>query len=520
MGQAVSCFDSNKNGPNNQSYSWAPDDPSASAKKASFDGRKRSMGSRKIVGVGGSAHTVERPSADPLPSVKPPVTEPKKLDEEKPLLEHPSTDKPLETPPLTDHTPENPSAVVPETELQEPSVDPDANVEHVMTAEEEAKVDAILDGLNASEELTAKELAPEEVPPHPDVDVIAAEVVVAEVTVTDVDPANGLDADPVPDSDPVVEVEKIELVAATVVADITDSKDELTSDADDQLDAEHPVDSITPQVVATPDPTDEPGKTDLEPATEVIDIDPVSGIPIPEPTTTDRDIPPNEQPVEPPVVPEHPAKPSSEGLDNSEVQGVDVSELSSIDTRRAMFDRAEDRLPEVREVRRDVLDPVTNELISLEEYRQRQMERAQGVVRERVEKFEGIDEERSRQIAEHNAIEAARTEAIVKATWTFKRRKGTESTPEKSPYGNDLSLGSPASPPTTSEKAALEPVGMDSIDDIDEPVAVEHLGDILPTKENREEETSIPDRMRSINAYSFDDHADSSPKEPEEPQPV
>lgn len=101
---------------------------------------------------------------------------------------------------------------------------------------------------------------------------------------------------------------------------------------------------------------------------------------------------------------------------------IDEPKLPSIDTRRAIFDRAEDRLPEVKEVQRDVLDPVTNEFISLEEYRQRQMERARGVVRERVEKFEEIDDERSRQLAEHAAIEAARAEAIGNAKWAFKSK--------------------------------------------------------------------------------------------------
>lgn len=119
--------------------------------------------------------------------------------------------------------------------------------------------------------------------------------------------------------------------------------------------------------------------------------------------------------------------------EDEEAKGIGAvagsEDVPSIDTRRAIFDTAEDRLPEVKELRRDVLDPVTKENITLEEYRKRQMEQAQGVVRERVEKFEEIDEERSKEIAEHRAIEAARTEAIVKAQWKFKN-KGQEAMTE------------------------------------------------------------------------------------------
>lgn len=113
-------------------------------------------------------------------------------------------------------------------------------------------------------------------------------------------------------------------------------------------------------------------------------------------------------------------------------QGVIDEEARSIDTRKAMFDNAEDELPEVKEkdLRRDVLDPVTKEHVSLEEYRKRQMERAQGVVKERVDKFEEIDDERSRQLAEHAAIEASRAEAIHNANWRFKQKPSTEGTGE------------------------------------------------------------------------------------------
>ena len=118
------------------------------------------------------------------------------------------------------------------------------------------------------------------------------------------------------------------------------------------------------------------------------------------------------------------AKPMN--LDMLEESGVVASEdkaeghTSLIDTRRAMFDKSEDTMPEPANLKRDVLDPVTNEYITLEEYRMRQRERAQGVVKERVEKFEEADDVMSKEMAEKAAIERARHQAMEKTDWKFK----------------------------------------------------------------------------------------------------
>lgn len=132
--------------------------------------------------------------------------------------------------------------------------------------------------------------------------------------------------------------------------------------------------------------------------------------------------PEHETPIDTPLTPPPYVTDKDDDTDMPAKEGdtVDDPIMSSIDTRRAMFDRTEDELPQAEELRRDVLDPVTNEYISLDEYRERQRERAQGMVKERVEKFEEIDDEVSRQKAELAAIEAVRSKAMEETDWTFK----------------------------------------------------------------------------------------------------
>lgn len=171
-----------------------------------------------------------------------------------------------------------------------------------------------------------------------------------------------------------------------------------------------------------------------EPVDNEVDIEDDEDEPIVEPAYSNDII---EKSDDAPPVPEDPVDGATAAHDVQEIMNgdspkdedhvIDGVNLPSIDTRRALFDHAEDHLPEVKEVTRDVLDPVTNEYTSLEEYRRRQRERAQGVVRERVEKFEEIDDARSKQIAEHAAIEAARAEAIGNARWTFKSKPDMKS---------------------------------------------------------------------------------------------
>lgn len=99
---------------------------------------------------------------------------------------------------------------------------------------------------------------------------------------------------------------------------------------------------------------------------------------------------------------------------------TDDASSTAFDNTRAMFDNTKDDLPEIGDLKRDVFDPVMKEYITLPEYRQRQTERAQGVVKERVEKFEEIDDQVSKQKAEMQAIDAVRVEMAEKAEWRFK----------------------------------------------------------------------------------------------------
>lgn len=96
----------------------------------------------------------------------------------------------------------------------------------------------------------------------------------------------------------------------------------------------------------------------------------------------------------------------------------------SILKRRAMFEQDSEELPQAKETVKDVHDPVTGEYITLTEYRRRQMERAEGLVKERVEQYEDVDEAAAKEIAEFAAIEAVRTEAIEKTRWKFKNEVG------------------------------------------------------------------------------------------------
>lgn len=94
---------------------------------------------------------------------------------------------------------------------------------------------------------------------------------------------------------------------------------------------------------------------------------------------------------------------------------------STIDDRRAMFEKPDgEELPPAKDLKRDILDPVTNEYITLTEYRERLKMRAQGVVKERVEEFEGVEDLASQAKAKLAAIEDARNEAKLKTAWSFK----------------------------------------------------------------------------------------------------
>lgn len=108
--------------------------------------------------------------------------------------------------------------------------------------------------------------------------------------------------------------------------------------------------------------------------------------------------------------------------------------------RRAVFERTMNELPEAKELSRDVHDPVTGDSIALAEYRGRQMARSEGLVKERVEQYEDVVDERAKELAEQAAIDAVRTEVIERHQWRFKSRDRTEEPSESAKEdGNKMS---------------------------------------------------------------------------------
>eukprot|EP00177_Eucheuma_denticulatum_P000724 GFKZ01001303.1.p1 GENE.GFKZ01001303.1~~GFKZ01001303.1.p1 ORF type:complete len:402 (-),score=74.48 GFKZ01001303.1:1068-2273(-) len=111
-------------------------------------------------------------------------------------------------------------------------------------------------------------------------------------------------------------------------------------------------------------------------------------------------------------------------IDKAPTREESMHTVTPFDNRRAQFEDGDSELPEPREVTRDVLDPVTGELISLAEYRVRQMARAEGLVKERVGQYENVVDERAKEMAKQAAIEAVRNEVMEKHQWRFKNEKG------------------------------------------------------------------------------------------------
>lgn len=550
MGQAISCFDSAKEHP---PYSWPKDHPERESAIAEQK-RKRKQ---RIVGVGGGAHTVElnskpvgtspTPLSDPVVAapVEPSIDKPAAvISEEIPKVESVDVDTTkvsrsldpdvVDVPVIPSEVPSLPTDPVKTDEPIEDIAMPEEPqeievVEKVQVAVETVAVEAIpvvvknSDDKLAEPDLDADSFDDVIEPTDPDVDLhvdrdfkidpqVDPNSDIVPVVEPTVDLATNIDINPDDNPDVVADAmrEDIEYVSNAIVDEAlqimhetppnvvlaeknTDSDVESLEDIDQVVPSSDPVDVSEP-VVIIEEPkipvADEVLSDDVDASIDAMEKEPV--LPI------ENDLKPDENEIP--------------------VDGVDASELSSIDTRRAIFDSAEDHLPEVKELRRDVLDPVTNEYISLEEYRKRQMDRAQGVVRERVEKFEGIDEERSRQIAEHNAIEAARTEAIVKASWSFKRRKWNESTPERPMFTKeDLTSDEPLPQVSIGEEAALDPAEDDVIEEIDEPVAVkESLSDLVP-KDQLDEVEVVPERTKPANTLSLGEHGEVAVKEAEEP---
>ena len=80
-----------------------------------------------------------------------------------------------------------------------------------------------------------------------------------------------------------------------------------------------------------------------------------------------------------------------------------------INARRHIFETGDDTIPEAKKLDMDVKDPVTGDMVTLAEYRRRQSERAQGVVKEHVEKYESIDEKALKEVETRKMQEESRS---------------------------------------------------------------------------------------------------------------
>lgn len=396
-------------------YSWPKDHP---GREAAIRERKLARRNQKIHGSHPATQIVPRempnnvipkqPNQTPIPSSATPTPDPtvSSPQEHQPLL---GTTNDL-TPTAIDPTPAEPH-------IPDPKSIPDS------PAPVETPIEPHHDG---DDSVTAEQAPPTTERPNPDLDVHDSVDPVAPVNLAPLDATEEL----VPGAE--VPTHSPQPPSEVVTTEQTPDNHATTT-------------SVVPDSPVDPDtPVDADVSVDLQQSTEPDDSMLSSEEPIEQEKSVEQ-----EEPVQPmesmePTVGDEGSEQQYADADepDSDVPAVSAeSIMSSIDTRRAMFDRAEDRLPEAKEMKRDVLDPVTNEFISLTEYRQRQRERAQGVVRERVEKFEEIDDELSRQKAKLAAIEAARTEAKEKVTWSFKDKslpRSPMSNRDSGSYMNDI----------------------------------------------------------------------------------
>lgn len=109
-----------------------------------------------------------------------------------------------------------------------------------------------------------------------------------------------------------------------------------------------------------------------------------------------------------------------------------------IDARRAMFENTPDNIPEAKEIKYDVLDPVTGEHVSLPEYRERQRERMQGVVKEHTTKYEELDEKALKEVETTKLQNETRKREV--RSWTKPDSSSAPSSPTEPRKLNELEL--------------------------------------------------------------------------------
>lgn len=454
MGNSLSCFDRVSEHP---PYSWPRDHPDRERAIAERNERRRARRNNKLAqkAVGTTAPTPDQPTPDPaqpqpqepptsdLPvaqspadksPVQPEVSDDRQAQAVAEAQAEAAAEQKVETEiELAQQQPQPPSEPA---ELSPQAAAADAQPHHPEPVTEEKQlVEEAVEHV-AEEQPSAKLETPlEQQVPEPDVEQPKAPEQIAEQSAQQPTSPVTVPAVAAPDSPqkkPAPEEVVTPVEADAAVPEPTDTKQ-----SDEQEDNKAvALESATAELPTPEQSTTEPAIA--EPAT----VDSAT----PEPATAEPATP--EPPAAAPITLE-PATPEpvtpEEGTTHEEVTAIETPEageptkevveehdMPSIDSRRAMFDRSEDELPKPVDLRRDVLDPVTSEYITLEEYRTRQSERAQGLVKERLEKFEEIDDEMSKEKAELAAIVAARSSAQKKADWRYKHQEGIKSPKIKS----------------------------------------------------------------------------------------
>lgn len=415
MGNSVSCFDPVREHP---PYSWPKDHP---GRDAAIEERRRVRKNQKIVGAQGTAKTVARDPSLPIAATPIVETAPAPVDDEekKPLMDDAETAE-KETIAETATTTVEDEDVNADKELAAAGA---AVVADEVSDEkkEEEKEDGEEDA-NKQDDTVEEEKDDAEVKEDDEVAVDEEDVVVAKE-------APAVEAALI--SEAPVQAEAVEEDAREAALESDGAESE--EDFDDEVEDESEVENLSEdenESVDDPNPEEADGALDVMEQVGADEMATAAAVAV---AFTDAD---KDQVMDTDIGIEATPVDEKSNEDDELVQEVDdekpvtaaalVAGEVDIDSRRAMFDKGDDELPQAKELRRDVYDPVSKEYVSLEEYRKRQREQAQGVVKERVEKFEEIDDERSRQLAEHAAIEAARAEAIANAEWRFKNKERLE----------------------------------------------------------------------------------------------
>ena len=111
-----------------------------------------------------------------------------------------------------------------------------------------------------------------------------------------------------------------------------------------------------------------------------------------------------------------------------------------ISARRHIFEMGDDTIPEAKDLLMDVKDPVTGDMVTLAEYRRRQSERAQGVVKVHVEKYESIDEKALKEMETRKLQEESRAKGREGIRhWTVPE-PSSPSSPKPTPPKRDFTL--------------------------------------------------------------------------------